>query len=222
MLLIRLAILLVPFWPFKRFLLRKLFGYSLAPSARIGYSYIFPRRLRMAAGAKIGHGNVCKGIELLSMGSHASIGRLNWITGFPRRTNTKHFELQPARRPRLVIARHSAITNRHIIDCTDRVIIGEFSTIAGFRSQLLTHSIDLVESRQKACPILIGKRCFVGTSVVILPGAQIPGYSVLAAGCVVATPLVKEYALYAGVPAKYIKQMPADNKYFARETGFVD
>ncbi len=44
-----------------------------------------------------------------------------------------------------------------LIDCTARVRIGAFATIGGFRSQLLTHSIDFEAGRQTAEPIEIGE-----------------------------------------------------------------
>src|SRR3712207_7972137 len=43
-----------------------------------------------------------------------------------------------------------------------------------FRSQFLTHSIDLLENVQRSRPIKIGKFCFVGTNSVILGGSVLP------------------------------------------------
>ena len=132
MILVKLIIALVPLWPLKRLILVVAFGYKIHPKARIGYSYIFPRALFMDENARIGHASVCKGITLLWMGCDSSIGRLNWITGFPRLSTGKHFADQPRRNPRLIIGMNAAITNRHLIDCTDSVVIGPFATIAGF------------------------------------------------------------------------------------------
>src|SRR5262249_1905893 len=149
--LLRLAVVIAPWW-LKRHLLRLLYGYQLHPTSRIGLAWIFPRRLVMDRGARIGHLSVCKGVDLLELREQASIGRLNWITAYPR-GDAPHFQHLTERKPQLLLAEHAAITHRHIIDCTEQVSIGSFSTLAGFRTQILTHSIDLVQSRQDARPV---------------------------------------------------------------------
>ena len=116
---------------------------------------------------------------------------------------------------------HSAITNRHIIDCTNAVHIGKFSTVAGFRSQILTHSIDLEACRQSSAPVTIGDYCFVGTDCVLLGGSSLPNYSILGAKSLLNTSQQQEYYLYAGVPAKPVKELDRDFGYFSRTTGFV-
>ena len=167
-------------WPLRRAILRRFLGYEIADTSRIGLSWIYPKKLVMGPGARIGHLTVCKEIDLLQLGESAAISNLNWITGYPSGL-AGHFEHQTARRPELILGAHSAITNRHLIDCTERIQIGAFATVAGFASQLLTHSINLEESRQEAHPISIGAYCFVGTNCVLLGGSSLPDYSVLGA-----------------------------------------
>ena len=96
-----------------------------------------------------------------------------------------------------------------------------FTTIAGYGSQLMTHSIDLVENRQDAAPIAIDEYCFVGTDVVILGGSQLPARSVLGAKALLNKCFVETGWLYAGVPARPIRAVPANAKYFSRADGFV-
>ncbi len=103
-----------------------LFGYKIHSTARIGFSLICPDYLYMGAGARIGSLSGCKGLSLLSMGEHARIGNLNWISGFPL-ANKTFFANEPDRRPELVLGEHTAITNRHLIDCTNSVRIGCFT-----------------------------------------------------------------------------------------------
>ncbi len=136
-----LVSLLLP-WSIRRRFLESQFGYSLHPTSRIGFCWIFPRRLIMEENSRIGHLTVCKNIDLLHLGAHAIIGQLNWITGFPTGPS-RHFAHQPDRRPELIVETHAGISSRHLIDCTARVRIGAFATVGGFRSQLITHSIDL-------------------------------------------------------------------------------
>ena len=219
--LFRFLISLIPFWPLKRVLLCRFYGYKIHHTARIGFSYVFPSTLCMSAYSSIGHGTVCKGLSTIWMGPHAHIGQLNWVTGFPKSCTSRHFASQLNRNPSLIVGKHASITNRHLIDCTDRIVVGPFTTIAGFGSQLLTHSIDVSSCKQIAKPIYIGKRCFIGTRVTILPQSRIPSFAVIGAGAVVAGRLELSYFVYGGVPAKPLKPISNHSQYFNRLEGYV-
>lgn len=207
-------------WSLRRSFLQKQFGYSIHPTCRIGLAWVFPDKLVMEAHSSIGHLTVCKNIALLHLHEHVSIGRGNWITGFPLGPS-KHFASETNRRPELVVGPHSAITHRHLIDCTNAVTIGSFTTFAGFQSQILTHSIDIATNRQASAPVRIGDRCFVGTNCVILGGAELPDFSVLGAKSLLNKAQSETYTLYGGVPARAIEKLPADLAYFHRAEGFV-
>lgn len=208
-------------WPFKRFLLIKVYGYVIDNTAKIGYSWIFPDKLIMRQGARIGSLNFIKGLEYLYLGKEASIGNINWITAFPKK-NKNFFKGFESRNPHLTIDNHSCITNRHLIDCTDSIAIGEYTTIAGFRSQLLTHSIDLKLNRQSCYPIKIGSYAFIGTDVVILPGTELPSYSILGAKSLARGRLNDEYSIYSGIPAVKVKNLEKEHYlYFSRTSGRV-
>jgi acetyltransferase-like isoleucine patch superfamily enzyme len=207
-------------WPARRSLLEKQFGYSIHPTSRIGLAWICPRRLVMEENSRIGHFTLCKNIDLLHLGANAIIGQLNWITGFPS-GNSRHFAHQTDRHPELILEAHAGISSRHLIDCTSRVRIGAFATVAGFRSQLVTHSIDLSAGRQSSEPIEIGEYSFVGTEAVVLGGSSLPHHSVLAAKSLLNKKWDAPYHLYGGVPAKPLKELPQDREYFRRKEGFV-
>ena len=134
-------------WGARRSFLEKQFGYKIHPSCRIGFSCVFPTHLTMEEGSRIEHLTVCKNIDLLHLKAHSSIGRANWITGFPLGPS-RHFAEETDRRPELIVGEHSAITHRHLIDCTNSVTVGSFTTVAGFQSQIITHSIDIEKNRQ--------------------------------------------------------------------------
>lgn len=215
---VQIALMLLP-WRLRRSALSVLFGYRIDPSARIGFSVISVKNLNMAPRARIGHLTRIKGLQELSIGEAASLGNLNWVTAFPL-GHQRHFA-DSNRNPSLLIERHAAITHRHLIDCTDKVVVGEFSTVAGWRSQILTHAIDVVESRQMAAPIVIGRYCFVGTGVIVLKGAALPDYSILGAGSVLAGTMRDNFTLYSGVPAGAVKPLDQHAKYFLRAEGYV-
>ena len=207
-------------WQLRRSFLEKQFDYKIHPSARIGLAWIFPARLIMEEDSKIGAATVCKNIDLLHLKAHAIIGRCNWITGFPL-GSSRHFAHQTDRRPELIVGEHSAITNRHLLDCTNSVTIGRFTTFAGFHSQIISHSIDLEQNRQSSEPVRVGNYCFVGTNCVLLGGSALPDFSVLGAKSLLNKTFTEAYQLYGGVPARPIKSLSRDDKYFQRTEGFV-
>ncbi len=178
--------------------------------------------LTMDAHSKIDHFNVAIHLDKIVLEKGSKIGRNNWITGFPLNTSSSHFKHQAKRCPELHLGEESAITKRHHIDCTNMIIIGKFTIIGGYQSQLLTHSINVYESRQDSAPISIGDYSFIGTNVVILGGSSLPSYSVLGAKSLLNKNLTETHYLYAGVPAAAVQKIQAQAKYFHRENGYVD
>lgn len=218
--LLKLLTYLLP-WSLRRLALQSWFGFKIHPTARIGLAWIFPQSLIMEANTRIDHLTVAINLNSIEMKQNSIIGRGNWITGFPLQGESLHFQHQQNRQPNLIMGESSAITKNHHLDCTDQIIVGKFSTIAGYGSQLLTHSIDLVDCRQDSTPITIGEYCFVGTNVVVLGGSQLPSRSVLGAKSLLNKNYSTEWTLYGGVPAKPLTEIPRDAKYFTRPTGFV-
>jgi acetyltransferase-like isoleucine patch superfamily enzyme len=209
-------------WSIKRWFLQSLCGFQLDKSARIGIAFVLPGHLIMEAGARIGNLTVIKNLDLVHLKANATVGRGNWITGFPTGTDSPFFAHQVGRKAELIVEEHGAITNRHLIDCTSSVTIGRFTTFAGFQSQILTHSIDIEENRQSSKPVRIGEYCFVGTNCVILGGSVLPDKSVLAAKSLLTKEFGEPYTIYGGIPAKPLKTISRDAKYFHRSTGKVE
>jgi acetyltransferase-like isoleucine patch superfamily enzyme len=218
---INIIVALLP-WPIKRLILVQFYNYKLHPKSYIGLSYIFPKNLRMEEGSHIGHLNLAIHLEKMVLKKGARIGRGNWITGFPINSSSKHFAHQKDRVPELLLGEESAITKNHHIDCTNRISIGAFTTIAGYQSQFLTHSINIETGIQDSYPITIGSYCFIGTNVVVLGGANLPSYAVLGAKSLLNHPFENEYRLYGGVPAVEIKSINTSAEYFNRKVGFVN
>jgi acetyltransferase-like isoleucine patch superfamily enzyme len=213
------ATLIFP-WVIRRWLLNVICRYSIAKSAYIGWSLIGCPSLRMGSLARIGHFNIVKGIPV-EMGESASIGDFNWISGASFQ-NTMHFKTETDRQPALRLERHAALTSRHFVDCSNLVDIGEFSTIAGTRSQILTHAIDFRRNMQVSASVRVGRFCFIGTGCIVLKGAKLPDYSILAAQSSLARGFDDPYTLYSGVPAVPVKGLDRDAAYFHRRRGFVD
>lgn len=206
----------------KRRLLKLFYGYSIHPTATIGLSWIYPKKLTMGAGSRIGHFNVAIHLDEMILNEKSSIGRSNWITGFATGTTSKHFAHQPDRQSLLYIGEQSSITKNHHLDCTSPITIGRYVTVAGYQSQFITHSINVYDNRQDSKPITIGDYCFVGTNVVLLGGTNLPAYSVLGAKSLLNKSFTEEWKLYGGNPAKPITDISKEAKYFSRTTGFVN
>lgn len=214
------AVLCITPWFLRRRLLNWLLGYRFGEGAYISmFSWIYPSELEMGPQAKIGPLNVAIHLQRMVLGEKASIARGNWFTGHPQ-GSSRHFVHRNDRQPSLYLGQHSAITKSHLIDCTDQVRIGDFTTIAGYRSQFLTHSIDIYANRQDSKPITVGNYCFVGTNCTLLGGSALPDYSVLGAASLLNKAYEKSRALYAGSPAQWVKDIDGD--YFRREKGYVE
>lgn len=207
-------------WFVKRRLLSRVLGFRLASDSRIGWSWLGMKSLEMAEGSRIGHFNVFKGVDRVALEPFSAIGRMNLFTAVPT-ANTRHFRHLAERRTEFILGRHARVTMRHLFDCNESITVGEFTTIAGYHSQFLTHSIDVVACRQDAHPVSIGRYCFIGTRCLMLGGSVVPDYSVVAAGAVVRTAFSESHSLYAGVPATLRKKMPADTKYWTRTDGWI-
>ena len=94
------------------------------------------------------------------------------------------------------------ITVAHEIDCSDRVEIGDYSGLAGFRCTILTHSLNLVRDRFATGAVEIGHHTAVMSGSTLLSGTRVPARCVVSANSVVNTPLTEELTFYSGNPAE--------------------
>ena len=219
MVLVNLIIIFLP-WFIRRRILVRFYGYDIHPTATIGLSYIYPKQLEMGPHSRIHNLVVCRSIDSLKMGSDSGIANSTFITGFSVE-NTEYFSGE-LRRCELVLGKSAGITSRHFIDCNGGVYVGDYSTIAGLRSQILSHSIDLYENRQSTKPVKIGKYCFVGSGCIFLPGSAVPDFCIVGAGSVVNKTFENQLKVIAGNPAKESKNIDkASVGYFFRKQHVV-
>lgn len=203
----------------KRWIYRRVFHWKVDPTARIGINYILVKELIVEKGVSISHFNVIKGCDLVHLKEGAMIGAFNWVSGKP---NHDGIGLALSnRRPQLVMGRGAGLTMRHLVDCSDSVTLGDLSVVAGFRTQIVTHGIDVATGCQTSAPVRIGQRSVVFTGATLVPGACVPARCVVAAGAVVVGNLPEELRLYGGVPAKELKILPHNHRFFTREEGSV-
>lgn len=190
-----LIVWLLPASRLKNALLRSA-GHRIAPTATARANLVWGvDRFVMEPGSSINRGNAIKGMREVRLGAGSSIGRTNLVSahGAYRRL---------AEGARLILGERAYITSRHELDCSGSLILGDFAALAGFRSQVLSHSIDLARNAQTAHPVHIGARSFVGARTLLLGGSSLPARSVLAAGSVLTATPREEPGLWAGVPAR--------------------
>ncbi len=205
-------------WRLKRLVYVHLFKWDISSDAWVGFSVLQCPNVILRSGARIGHLNLIRNCQVVELDEHASVGYLNWITGHPL-SRTDLYRLETDRRPELRMGRHASVTMLHIIDCTDLITIGSYAIIGGSQTTIYTHTADLRRSRIACAPIAIGDYTFIGTNCSILPGAAMADYSVLGAKSLLRSNLAKSYALYGGVPAQWVKDLPQDLAYFHRKDG---
>ena len=193
---------------------RKVLGWDIHPTAYVGRSIIMVRQLTMGPESNIGPFNVIRGLDELRLGRGTTIGTRNTIQAHPIAREVLARQNQ-AHDPSLVLGDWAMITVGHEIDCTDRVELGDGAGLVGVRSQILTHSLDLVRNIQVAKPVIIGENSGVMSGCILLSGTTVPARCIVSAGSVVATRLTKEQTFYRGNPAEAVRELP-DLKVFHR------
>lgn len=120
-------------------------------------------------------------------------------------------ELQ-ARTPNsiITIGDYTAINNNFFAVSCNKIEIGDHCRI-GINCQMMdfdAHNIDPEHRSQmgKVSEIIIGSNVWIGNNVIILPGVHIGDNSIIGAGSVV-TKDVPGCSIYAGVPAKLIREI---------------
>lgn len=207
-------IALLPSSSIKVALLRRVCGFEIGDGARIGVVLMLPppRRLAMGRDASMGNFNVLYHMVDVALGDSSIIGQWNWLGG------STEFSAD-AGNMTLKVGRHSAITSRHYLDCSGGITVGDFCTIAGVRTTILTHQIDFRRNRQQSSSVRIEDYALVSSNVRCTPGSTVPGASLVAMGAVVRPGLARTGRLYAGVPA--VDKGPIVGDHFERDRGAV-
>lgn len=180
-------------------------GHDVHPAATVRPNLVWRvREVHAGPGASINRYNSLRHLRRVSLGEHASIGRFNAVSANPA------FAPNPGSGV-LALEDHATITSRHRFDCSATVTIRAFAMVAGHESSVMTHAIDLAINAQRARPIEIGERSFVGARCLMLGGATLPGRSVLGAGAVLLPGRGGDApGLFAGVPARRVGDVSAD------------
>ena len=223
-------------WPLKRGLFR-LMGHDVHPTAHVGFSLLLVDELVLGPGAQIGHLNLIavdrlvmeegasirqlnliRHCDIVHLGEWAVIGGMNFVNGTGR--DSKYLQ-GVERTPALYLGAHSCITYGHLLDTSDTIRLGPYAGLAGWRSQLLTHALDVHTAAQYTAPIEIAEYAMAATAVVLLPGSYLPPYSMLGANSLLNRRFEERYKLYGGTPAKEVADLDPDMDWYTREVGEI-
>lgn len=205
----------------KRPCYRLFFGYKIGRRVRLGLSLIDAGECIIEDDVSVGHLNVITGVKQLRVGDHVRIGHLNIIRGGDEVRLGRYAEIIRLNEinsipepdvvneidPRFLLGDGSIVTTGHKIDFTDRVEIGKRTIIGGRNSSLWTHN------RQRTRPVNIGSFTYVGSEIRVAPGGEIPSRCIVGIGAVITGPLSEQGCLIAGVPAKPVKPLGAEDQF---------
>jgi acetyltransferase-like isoleucine patch superfamily enzyme len=210
---IQIALFLLP-WRLRRLGLLFL-GYRIHRSARVGFSIIHSKKVDLGPASCIGHLNWIADLDELTIGESGSIGQMNWITGPGKLAPI--FAHVKGRVSALRIGRHASILNRHHVDCTHTVEIGDWTIVSGWYTQIVTHGANPVNYRISCSPIRIGSNSVLGTGCIILKGTEIADCSCISAGSCLSGKYRESYTLIAGSPARVIRDLPRNGVLFTKD-----
>jgi acetyltransferase-like isoleucine patch superfamily enzyme len=189
--------------------LLRMFGHDIAPSARIGpVLALNVGRAVVGEDTTIAALNTFRSLRLLKMGNGATMGSFNMISAHPA------YQALDPDVGCLTMGNGAIMTSRHYVDCSGIVQTGDFSSISGQRTTILSHELNLSENVQTAGHVILGDRSVLSTNCVVLKGAILPPLSALAANSTLTRAKDPNPApgIYAGSPAKYIKSIPPSSE----------
>jgi acetyltransferase-like isoleucine patch superfamily enzyme len=108
----------------------------------------------------------------------------------------------------LKLGKYSKITSEHVVDCTRSITIGDYSIVAGCRSQFWTHGYlhapeGLGRFRIDGA-IHIGNNVYIGSACVFNAGVRVSDAITVGAASCVARSLDRP-GLYVSQPLRYVE-----------------
>jgi len=213
-----LVALILPSCRAKNLLLRML-GWKIGAKVRIGFSYVYSENINMKDCSSIGHANFIK-LEGLFLDEDAYIRNLNQISGPLMVSLQKRAAIGNGNKivrainsvswgkAVLKLGELSKITSNHSIDCMRSVVFGDFSTLAGYGSQIWTHGYvhkyKGADRYRVDGSIDIGNNVYIGSGSIINPGIKIANSITVGSNSSVSKNLLKP-GLYVNQSLRYLE-----------------
>ena len=210
--------LLFPPCKIKNLLLQSL-GWVIEDQVRIGFSYIQSKNVNLGLKSSIGHGNFIK-IDCLYLEEGAYIQKFNQITGPLLIVLKKQAAIGNLNK--IIRAYHSVswghsmfklgelskITSKHTIDCMRPVVFGNFSTLAGYSSQVWAHGFVHAPKGSDRYrvdgSVHIGDNVYIGSASILNPGIKIGNGVTIGSNSSVSSSLLKP-GLYVNQSLRFVE-----------------
>ena len=197
-----------------------LLGHKVNSKANIGFSIIWVTKLQMNQNSRIGHFNLIF-VNKIEMDFGSYIGRLNFLKG----SFSVLFKNDSAIGNNCIISRAplgisygnsqlslgvlSKLTSGHKLDMMRSISIGDYSTIAGIRSQFWTHGYLHAPTGSDRIridgEINIGNNVYIGSSCVINAGIFVADSITIGSNSCVSKNLIKP-GMYVAQPLRHIEK----------------
>jgi acetyltransferase-like isoleucine patch superfamily enzyme len=194
---------------FKRFVYRKLLGWSIGQNVKIGFSYIDAKDVVIGDRVRIGHGNVIRNLKSLRIGGDTYIANFNSIFGASYEGWASTLE----------IGQSVNFMSHHFLDVGGTITIGDRAIIGGRDTQIWAHGLAYDSHGNpdlQPLNVMIGRQVYIAARSTLV-GCTIPDRTVVGAGSVVTKQFVAESCPYliAGNPAIIKKRYQADSSELA-------
>lgn len=174
-------------------------GAKIGRSCRIGLTIIDSENIDIGDYVYIGNFNIIWRLNNLKLETGSKLGDGNWITG----GGGGSFSL----------GRNSSLRRFHYLDASGSIKIGMNSILAGRGIQMITHGLH-PETFQYMRPIVIDDWCYIGAFTKFVPGSSICKGTFVGMGAVVTKSHHEEYILLGGNPARKIRSLDVNSRYF--------
>jgi len=197
----------------------RLLGHKIGENFKVGFSALFVEFIEVGDNVRIGHLNlmmnekiylnsnsiigylnILKGLFILRLKEQAAIGNKNYITRGPKGVTYGESVLE--------LGELTKITAGHHIDMTRSVRFGDFSILAGIRSQLWTHGYYHADQGKDRIridgEISIGNNVYVGSSCIFNPGVKVSNAIHIGGGSVISKSLTQS-GMYVGHGLRFIE-----------------
>ena len=124
----------------------------------------------------------------------------------------KRFTVNINENGKLVIGNHVFFNNDCSINCKGKITVGDFCIfgenvkIYDHNHRFSTYEKKILDQGYMIKSVQIGDNCWIGSNVVILPGANIKPNSIIGAGCVISGEIPEGVIVTANRELHYVKR----------------